>query len=313
MKSTFRQLLIGSLVAGATSFFASAGVAADTAADTRHLGRATVYKNLEDNSLESTTAPDLIARIGANPANFAPTAIWEALEHGEKVECLNCIPGISKLLFDGSAKTREISAWWLRRRIFGVFGPGEVYAQTIGTLTDPSQPDLRRAYAAEALGEFLSSSGIKYVASALVNDKSALVRTSSATALARLNSQGPNGELGTALADRDESVKMAALSATTRINVFTHVDEIAALISDPSARVRLRAAENLGMMRVKDSVVGLVALTSPANEPDARVRAAALGALGKIADPASRPAVQAAQNDSDGFVRDAARIALRRL
>jgi HEAT repeat protein len=66
-------------------------------------------------------------------------------------------------------------------------------------------------------------------------------------------------------------------------------------------------------MRVKDSVMGLVALTSPNTEPDARVRAAAIGALGRIADPGSRGAVQAAQNDSNQFVRDAARIALRKL
>ena len=53
-------------------------------------------------------------------------AIWQALEHGEKVECLDCIPAVEKLLYDGNAKNREIAAWWLRRRIFGVFGPGEV-------------------------------------------------------------------------------------------------------------------------------------------------------------------------------------------
>jgi HEAT repeat protein len=128
-----------------------------------------------------------------------------------------------------------------------------------------------------------------------------------------LNNQGPNGELGTALGDPDEGVRMMALSASSRINVFTHLDKVVTLISDKSASVRLRAAENLGMMRAKDSVVGLVALTSPSTEPDARVRAAAIGALGRIADPSSRGYLQAAQNDSNQFVRDAARIALRKL
>ena len=65
-----------------------------------------------------------------------PTLIWETLEHGEKVECLDCIPVVAPLLYDSNAKNREIAAWWLRRRIFGVFGPGEVYEQT-----RPDAPD----------------------------------------------------------------------------------------------------------------------------------------------------------------------------
>ncbi len=42
-------------------------------------------------------------------------------------------PGLEPALL-GTAQTREIAAWWLRRRIFGVFGPGQVYQQTINTL-----------------------------------------------------------------------------------------------------------------------------------------------------------------------------------
>ena len=52
-----------------------------------------------------------------------------------------------------SSGSREIAAWWLRRRMVGVFGPGEVYSQTVQTLqTDPDP--VRRSYAANALGEF---------------------------------------------------------------------------------------------------------------------------------------------------------------
>ena len=40
-------------------------------------------------------------------------------------------PSVEKLLYDANAKNREISAWWLRRRIFGVFGPGEVYERMV--------------------------------------------------------------------------------------------------------------------------------------------------------------------------------------
>jgi len=74
------------------------------------------------------------------------------------VECLNCIGAVAPLLFDADAKNREISAWWLRRRMLGVFGPGEVYEQTLTTLSsDPSAT--RRSYAASAIGEFLVGSG----------------------------------------------------------------------------------------------------------------------------------------------------------
>ena len=120
-------------------------------------------------------------------------------------------------------------------------------------------------------------------------------------------------ELSTALSDTDEAVRLAALNGATHINVFTHVDQVATLISDPSAAVRRRAAETLGTMKIGDSVMGLIALTSPSNESDAGVRAAAVWALGQIADTQARDAVSAATNDTDAGVRDAASIALYRL
>ena len=57
-----------------------------------------------------------------------------------EVECLDCIPAVAPLLYDANARTREIAAWWLRRRIFGVFGPGEVYEQTLTTLQSDADP-----------------------------------------------------------------------------------------------------------------------------------------------------------------------------
>jgi len=75
----------------------------------------------------------------------------------------------------------------------------------------------------------------------------------------------------------------------------------------------VKAAQVLGVARVTSAVPHLLELTSPDTEPDARVRAAAVFSLGRIADPAAKSAVQAAREDSDRFVRDAARVALRRL
>jgi hypothetical protein len=275
-------------------------------------GRAVMYGQMDEASLESVTTPERLLRVAQG--GFAPTEIWRALEHGEKLECLDCIPVVSALLFDANAKTREISAWWLRRRIFGVFGPGQVYARAIDTLNDESQPEQRRAYAAEALGEFLSSAGTGHVARAALADESALVRLSAVRALGRLNSSGPAGELARALSDPDEQVRLAALHASTRINVFRELDQIVARIDDPSSAVRVGAIEALGALHARDAVVALIAKLSPSAEASASVRAAAAAALGELGDPAARDAVQVAHaTDPDHFVRDAADIARRRL
>lgn len=309
MKRTKMNRLFGALVAGAATLAAGA-VVADTGPNV-HKGRSHVYENLDPTSLESITPIEQIKGVAAG--NVAPTEIWRRLEHGERVECLSCIPVVSKLLYDNNAKTREISAWWLRRRILGVFGPGQVYQQTLNTISDQTQPENKRAYAAEALGEFLHQNGIAPVAKALTTDPSPRVRKSAAYALWRLNSQGPNGELATAIGDSDEQVRLQALQTAVRVHVFTGVDAVVKRIDDPSPKVRKRAAEVLGAMRAKDAVVGLIAMSSPANESDPEVRASAVYALGKIADPAAKDAVNAALNDPYTFVRDAAKFASRRL
>ena len=321
MTTKFRQFLSASLALSAAALV-SVSSAADV--DTTHDGRSAVYQNLQNNSLESVTLQDNLlnlvstkdskgVRHSVGEASFAPTQYWTTLEHGERLECLECIPFVSKLLYASNAKSREISAWWLRRRIFGVFGKGEAYEQTVNAVSDQSKSAQSRAYAANALGEFLEGAGIAPVSSALVTDSSPVVRLAAANALIRLNNQGPNSELSTALADQDVDVKLAALNGATHINVFSNVDRVVALISDSSPAVRRRAAQTLGTLHTADAVVGLIALTSPATESDAGVRAAAVWALGQIGDSQAKDAVMAAQNDSDSSVHDAANVALRRL
>lgn len=292
--------------------WASLAPAAD-ASDTTHPGRSSVYGNLSNGSLEAVSLPDKMMAMVSRPDSVAPTALWTLLEHGERVECLACIPYVSKMLYSPNAKTREISAWWLRRRIFGVFGKGEAYEQTLSAVSDSSKPAEARAYAANALGEFLEGAGIAPVSRALVTDESPVVRLAAANALVRLNHQGPNNELGSALSDSDEAVRLAALNAVTHINVFSRLDRVIARISDESAAVRRRAAQTLGTFKSSDAVVGLIALTGAEREPDSGVRAAAVWALGQIGDPEAREAVTSAATDADSAVRDAARIALLRL
>jgi len=311
MNSNYRRFLSASISLGAAALV-SVSSAAD-APDLTHPGRSSVYGNLSNSSLEAVSTPDAIMALVQAPNSAAPTAIWTMLEHGERVECLSCIPYVGQMLYNSNVKTREISAWWLRRRIFGVFGKGEVYEQTINAVSDQSKPELKRAYAASALGEFLEGAGIPPVATALVSDSSPVVRLAAANALIRLNNQGPNTELSTALSDKDEEVRLAALNGVTHINVFSNVDQVANLISDASPLVRRRAAQTLGTLKSADAVVGLIAITSPDTESDAGVRAAAVWALGQIADPAARDAVLAAKNDADSGVRDAANVASRHL
>lgn len=307
MKNDMKSKLAAALVLGLG--LTAAQSQAEPTVQSTQTGRSTVYKNLSPESLEDVSSPEQI--IAVTRGSTGASAIYGVLEAGEKVECMQCVPHVAKLLVDKNPRTREISAWWLRRRLFGVFGPGEVYSQVVDRLQDPSQPALQRAYAAEALGEFLTQSSVKFVAKSAMEDPDAIVRVASIKALQRLNTQGPNGEVGAAMADPDEEVRMTALRASTHINVFSDVAMVVERIDDESARVRTRAAETLGAMRATDAVVGLIALAQ--SDSDANVRKAAVAALGSIGDQSARPAVEAALKDSDSLVRDAARIALRSL
>jgi len=315
MTKLIRRLFVSAATLGLAAVSSSAS--ADNAPLT-HAGRATVYQSPafeKNNSLESVSTPAAIRALfnqNGKP-NYASSRIWQVLEHGEKVECLSCIPLVTGLLYDTHPKTREIAAWWLRRRIFGVFGEGQAYTQVIATLGDMSQHESRRAMAANALGEFLTFGGREPLANAIRNDESGLVRQAAVQALERMNTNGPQGELSLALRDGDVRVRLAALHAATRINVFTDVDSIVDRVGDEEAPVRQAAVAALGTMRIVDAVDSLVMLTSRENEPDASVRKSAVWSLGQIGDSTAAEAIRAAEKDADPFVRDAARIAGLRL
>jgi hypothetical protein len=309
-KRTLTYVLFAGLVSvGALGAYRHAH--ADTASSLSQ-GTATVYKGIAPDQIEQLTTPDRITSVALTPD--VPSRVWQALEHGEKIDCLDCIPVVEKnLLYSSNAKNREIAAWWLRRRIFGVFGPGEVYERVIETLATNADANMR-ARAADALGEFLDGAGVGPVSDALVKDTAPSVRAAAARALNRLNSTGLNNELSIALKDSDESVRLEALVAATHVHGFTDVGTVALLVSDVSAVVRRHAASALGAMRAKDSVTALIALTSLTQESDPVTRAEAAHSLGLIGDSAAKSALVTAQSsDPDPFVRDAATIALRRL
>lgn len=270
-------------------------------------GTQKVYGNIPPDQIERLSTGD---RIKSAAASGSMMAIWETLEHGERVECIDCIPSVEPLIYDPTPRTREIAAWWLRRRVFGVWGPGQVYERTVQTLAGDPNPT-RRAYAAEALGEFLAAPGIDAVATAIDKDGDPNVRAAAAKALGRLNSDG-KGALSRALADADGRVKVAALKSAGRINAFTDIPAVTRLTSDGDASVRRNAAELLGALRAKDGAPGLMTLAK--SDPDANVRNAACHALGALHDPNARGVLEdVAKNDADRLVRDQASIALRRL
>jgi HEAT repeat protein len=270
-------------------------------------GTAKVYGNIAPDQIEFLSSNERIIRVASSGA---PSAIWEALEHGEKVECLACIPAVAPLLYDRDTHTREIAAWWLRRRIFGVFGAGEVYESTLTALKSDPNPT-RRAYAAYALGEFLIAPGVTACAQAIATDTDPGVRAAAASALGRLNDDGA-GALSKALGDGDGTVKLAALRSAGRINTFSDVASVANLAGDGDQNVRRKAVEVLDGLGAKDSVASVVMLAK--SDPSDEVRLAACHALGTFGDASARATLEnIAQNDKNGLVRDQALIAIRRL
>lgn len=267
-----------------------------------------VYGAKPADQVEFLSTPDHIKAVGSG--QMGASAIWETLEHGEFVECLDCIPVVEGLLYDNNRETREIAAWWLRKRIFGVFGSGEVYERTVKTLQGDAS-DAKRADAAYALGEFLTLAGAKPLSDAIQNDKTPAVRAAAAAALGRLNDDG-QGALSVAMADKDDGVRLAAVRAAGRVTTFADTVAVAKLTGDTNAAVRQTGVELLGTMHAKDAVGALINLAQ--NDPNATVRASACHSLGMLHDVSAKGALTTlSTNDSDTFVRDQARIALRRL
>src|SRR4051812_31263146 len=190
-----RSMKFGSLFVGAFVALAATMSGTDARSDTYVGGGINaVYPGVPADQVEFLSSPDRIISV---TSSNSPSLIWETLEHGERVECLQCIPSVAGLLYDQHKETREIAAWWLRRRIFGVFGDGQVYQQTLNTLKSDGNAQ-KRAYAAYAIGEMLDSAGIQPLAEAINTDSSPVVRAAAASALGRMNSAG-NGALSKAL------------------------------------------------------------------------------------------------------------------
>src|SRR4051794_7291871 len=64
-------------------------------------GTQALYGNIPPDQIEFLSTGDRIKSVAASGSMMA---IWEALEHGERVECLDCIPSVEPLLYDANPR-----------------------------------------------------------------------------------------------------------------------------------------------------------------------------------------------------------------
>jgi HEAT repeat protein len=207
----------------------------------------------------------------------SPSRLYATLEYGERVECFECIPLLAdKLLSSDVAQTREIAAWWLRRRTFG-FAPIMKKMQEVARSDGSAQ---RRARAAEALGEFLDPHAAETLQVVATSDSEVSVRVAAVRALGRLNTLKASAGVVAAMTDSDANVRLAALEQVTQLSFFREAAPVLQAIADDDASVRRSAAQLAGELRLKAAVEPLLGVLM--TDESVQVRQAAAIALGRI-------------------------------
>lgn len=236
----------------------------------------------------------------------SPEQLSRILEYGERVECHSCVPLLQRQLLEhDDARVREMAAWWLRRRPFGF---AAVFREIRMVLANDADP-VRRARAAEALGEFMDPNGVVHLTAAL-DDADARVRAAAVRGLGRINSPAGIAGIVRAFTDTDPRVREAAVAQVLYVNFFREHEALMGLLADDDAQVRRRAALALGTFRVQEATPALSAML--AGDADAMVRQAAAWALGRIGNGDARAALTARRNVEEvSLVRDAIEVALR--
>ncbi|MCA9581127.1 MAG: HEAT repeat domain-containing protein [Myxococcales bacterium] len=236
-----------------------------------------------------------------------PTKFMATLEYGERVECDACVvPLMKRILSDDNPQVREFAAWWIRRRPFHV---GYVMKEMRTVLADDKDP-VRRARAAEAIGEFLDPKGVAHLADALAEDGDAPVRAAAAAALGRLNHPTSHALLAEALDDKDSTVRLAALRAVRRVNFFEEYEALIGTLADGDEAVRREGALLSGQYRVKSAVPALAGLLR--SDGDSSVRRAAAWALGRVGgEDAGEALREVRDSETDKTVQDAIAVALK--
>jgi HEAT repeat protein len=237
----------------------------------------------------------------------SPSRLYATLEYGERVECFECIPLLAdKLLSSEQAETREIAAWWLRRRAFG-FGP--IMEKMLDVATHDADPE-RRSRAAAALGEFLDPHAADTLTKVATEDRDASVRVAGVRALGRLNTIRGNSALSTALRDSDASVRLAALQQVRKVSFFRDAGALLQAIADDDLQVRRTAAQLAGELRLTAAVEPLLGVLI--TDDSTQVRQAAAIALGRIGGGEAETGLNDAKAvERDSGVQQAIAVALQ--
>ncbi len=253
-----------------------------------------------------TSAPTLAQMVTAIQSG-SPEKLKATLEYGERVLCQECVPLLEKnLLESGKPRVREMSAWWLRRQPSAAPAMVVRLRKLVRTDADP----VRRARAAEALGEFMDAHAVAELPDAALMDGDATVRVAAVHALARMNSDVGFAVLTDTLSDADTSVKIATLDELVNIGAFRDHGALITLLGDTSAEVRTRAARLCGEYRVLEAQSTLIAMLEGDAAPQARKAAA--WALGRVGAADGQSALASASGvEQDQGVLDAIRIAQR--
>lgn len=252
-----------------------------------------------------TSAPSVIDLENAVRSG-SPSRLVGMLEYGERVECYSCIPLLEeRLLTDGNSEVREIAAWWLARRPFGF---ASVYHDIRMVLEDDADP-VRRARAAEALGNFAAPSGVTFLGAALTTDTDSAVRVAAIHGIAEINSPEGLPFITAALGDSDAAVQAAALQMVTHVRFFDDYDAIIPLLAHGDSTMRRRAATVVGSLRVDAAVTALAAMLR--GDTDIGARREAAWALGRIGGAAAETALsEVLASAPPAEVRNAINVAL---
>lgn len=249
---------------------------------------------------EAPTAAGLLAVIERGTA----TRLAGALDYGQMVECSECVPALmNRVLSDENPRAREWGAWWLRQRLFGANMAFDFFKRVLSTDADP----VRRARAAEAIGEFLSPASLAPLTTAL-GDGDAGVREAAVRGLGRLNHIDSQMGIAAAMGDASADVRLAAVKQVVLINVFRQNAALIGLLTDADSRVRREASLQIGQLRLADAASALAALLR--GDEDRDVRRGAAWALGRIGGSEANAALtEAAGIESDSTVLDAINVA----
>lgn len=296
--NTLYKVTLAALLLGPLALLPLASTA--LAQDTSH-----PYDRVQGELSIGTHAPGRAQMMSTLQTSQSSSEIFTILEYGERVECMECVPVVENLLLTApDPRTREISAWWLRRRPFGFGAVMHHMTSVLASDSDPTQ----RARAAMAIGEFMDIHGVAPLASALVGDHDPAVRAAAVTALARINAPSGNDMISVAFNDADVNVRRTALTAVSRVNFFHAFDAVLGLLSDTDPQVRAHAARILGTYQRTEASSALIALLQ--TDAEGGVRTAAAWALGRIGGSDAHAALAtAATTEHTTLVLDAIHIA----